>query len=249
MSTRPDYINDEIIKILDKYTVSAVELGIQTMSPLVLSSCKRGHTVSDSENAICLLKEHGYNVVGQMMIGLPQSSGEDEIYCAEKMCSLGIDAARIYPTVVFHDTELEQMLNNGEYTPLSIESAVKRSKDVLRIFIKNNVECIRIGLCDSENLHSDKTYVAGVNHPSLGELVKSAVYFDIICAEIDNYISKNGSIAGKNVEIQCPICAVSQICGQKRENKIRIQNKYNVKNIKVIEKHNILRYNIILKIY
>ena len=32
MSTRPDYISDEIIEVLKGYAVSAVELGIQTMN-------------------------------------------------------------------------------------------------------------------------------------------------------------------------------------------------------------------------
>ena len=60
--------------------------------------------------------------------------------------------------------------------PLSIEEAVIRSRDVLAVFVKNSVECIRIGLCESDNLHSEETFFAGPNHPSLGEMVKSALY-------------------------------------------------------------------------
>ena len=74
MSTRPDYISKEIIEILKKYTISYVELGIQSMNDSVLSYLKRGHTVNDTINAIFLLKEANISFVGQMMIGLPKSS-------------------------------------------------------------------------------------------------------------------------------------------------------------------------------
>ena len=43
-STRPDYINDEILAILAHYGVRTVELGIQSTSDEVLSASKRGHT-------------------------------------------------------------------------------------------------------------------------------------------------------------------------------------------------------------
>jgi histone acetyltransferase (RNA polymerase elongator complex component) len=78
MSTRPDYINEEIIEILKKYTISAVELGIQSMSDFVLSTSKRGHTTETSRVAVKMLRDAGFNVVGQMMVGLPGSSRVDE---------------------------------------------------------------------------------------------------------------------------------------------------------------------------
>ena len=46
LSTRPDYINEEIMRILQSYSVKTVELGIQSMSPDVLEASKRGHTVT-----------------------------------------------------------------------------------------------------------------------------------------------------------------------------------------------------------
>ena len=40
MSTRPDYISKEIIEILKKYTITCVELGIQSMNDQVLRFLK-----------------------------------------------------------------------------------------------------------------------------------------------------------------------------------------------------------------
>ena len=55
MSTRPDYIDGEIISILKNYTVKAVELGIQSTSDKVLAASQRGHT-SVFHIALCKVK-------------------------------------------------------------------------------------------------------------------------------------------------------------------------------------------------
>ncbi|MGN1410033.1 MAG: elongator complex protein 3, partial [Eubacteriales bacterium] len=238
MSTRPDYIDDEIINILKNYTVRAVELGIQSTSDAVLRKSKRGHTAECSFRAMTMLKEAGFDTVGQMMIGLPGSSAEDEIKTARDICSLGAAGARIYPTIVFRDTELSDMTERGEYTPLTVDEAVVRSASALEIFAENNVECIRIGLCDSENLHSEETYYAGPNHPALGELIIGEVYYRKIREALDKYSPVNG------VRISVPKGEISAAVGHKRTNKIRIENEYNVKNIKFIEKDSLPRYNI-----
>ena len=234
MSTRPDYISEEIIDILKNYTITCVELGIQTMNDGVLSYLKRGHTVVDTVNATRLLRESGIKFVGQMMVGLPSATREDEIYCAEQICSLGASATRIYPTIVFRHTELEDITRNGEYVPLTLEAAVSRSADVLRIFMRNNVDCIRIGLSDSENLHSEDSYLCGPNCPSMGEMVKSKVHFDNICDLLNGY---NGVLLGKTLHIECAKGLLSQLIGHKRKNVIELKNKFGLRDVKVTENH------------
>ena len=68
MSTRPDYIDADILAILSRYTVSCVELGIQSMSDSVLRITKRGHTAEDTRRACRLLTESGIPFAGQMML-------------------------------------------------------------------------------------------------------------------------------------------------------------------------------------
>jgi hypothetical protein len=232
MSTRPDYISQEIIDILKQYTITKVELGIQTMNDKVLSYLKRGHTVKDTINTASLLTQNGIEFVGQMMIGLPTSTIDDELYCAKQICLLGASAARIYPTLVFKNTELELLTKNNDYIPLTLDEAVERSAVVLKEFTSNNVDCIRIGLCDSENLHSDKTFVAGPNSPSMGEMVKSRMFLTLICDSLSN--NKN-DYTGKTLNIYCSIGCTSQIIGHKRKNIFAIKSIYGFKSIKVIE--------------
>ena len=241
MSTRPDYIDEEVISILKKYTVSCVELGVQTVNDEILTYLKRGHTVKDTKNAILLLKKHGIPFVGQMMIGLPKATIEDEIECAKFICEQGAVGSRIYPTIVFKQTELEKITELNEYKPLSFEEAVDRSASVLDIFVKNGVPCIRIGLCDSENLHSDDTFVVGPNHPSLGEMIKSRLYFNKICDILNTNKFSN------NIIIFCPKGVVSQVVGNSKSNILKIQEIYGFKSIKVYEDDSLKSYDIKIK--
>ncbi len=242
MSTRPDYISKEIIEILSKYTISCVELGIQTANNEVLKYLKRGHSVEDTKKAISLLNDACIKFVGQMMIGLPKSSPSDEIECAKLIAKSKACGARIYPTLVLKNTELADLYENKEYTPLSIDEAVDRSANVLKIFLKANIPCIRIGLCDSENLHSKNTFVAGPNSPSIGEMVKSKVYYDLIVEKL-----KEMKSTIKNVIIECPMGKTSQIIGTKKKNIIKLKNLFNIKNIKVIENSNLDDFNVNVK--
>ncbi len=238
MSTRPDYIDSEIILILKKYTVSAVELGIQSFSDEVLRKCKRGHDSDCSRAAVKLLTNNGFNVVGQMMIGLPGATLSDEIGTALEICSLGASAARIYPTVVFRETELYDMTIRGEYIPLTLDEAVERSSAVFDVFLKHGVDCLRIGLCDSENLHSEETYFAGPNHPAMGELVYGEIYYKKICEIIEK---TEGSIPSE-ITLYVPKGEISKASGHKQRNKYRIKEKYGIKNIVFVESENMAIY-------
>ena len=243
LSTRPDYIDGEILDILSSYSVGTIELGLQSMDDEVLKISKRGHTSFCAENACKMIKARGFSLIGQMMIGLPSSTVEKEIYTAKKICEMGADGARIYPTVVFYETELCEMMQSGVYSPLTNEEAVERTKEALKVFIENNVPCIRVGLQSGENL-SDASHVAGgANHSAIGELSMSAIYLDRICQYIDeNLLSKTP----EKIIIYCPVGEVSKVVGQKRKNIQKIYEKYGIKSVKVLEKNELLSYNIII---
>ena len=244
LSTRPDYINDEILTILSRYGVKNIELGLQSMDDRVLLASKRGHSAKQGEDACRLVKKYGFSLVGQMMVGLPKSDAESEKYTAELLCKLGVDAVRIYPTVVFYDTELCEMAQGGGYTPIGNDEAVIRTKELLKIFDKNNVECIRVGLCASENLSSAERVFGGANHSAIGELAMGEVFYDKMC----ELIEQNGGVKDKKVVFYVPLGATSKAVGQKRKNVERIVKNYSPSNVKVLEKNEILSYNIMIDI-
>ncbi len=219
MSTRPDYISEEILEILSHYSVRTVELGLQSMDDAVLAACERGHSALCAKKACRMLLDAGYEVVGQMMIGLPGSCLQSELETAGVLCELGVHAARIYPTVVFAHTRLCDMMQMGEYVPLTVDEAVTRSAKVLRVFEAHGVQVIRIGLCASDNLGDPACAVAGAAHPALGELVRSELY----------YQNLRELLLGAPVPVQTlyiPARALSMAIGQHRQNLLRLQEEF-----------------------
>ncbi|MBE6586826.1 MAG: radical SAM protein [Ruminococcaceae bacterium] len=239
MSTRPDYISREITDILHGYTVSQVELGIQSFSDKVLEASVRGHSTEASYNAMRLLRAEGFSVVGQMMTGLPGADIETERETARIICNEGAAAARIYPCVVFKNTPLEQMTKRGEYIPMTVDEAVERSAAAYRVFLENGVALLKIGLHESENLHSDDTYFAGPNHPAIGELIRGKIYCENILKALENEKTE-----GRELTVFVPRGAVSMATGQKRCYKENIVEKTGVKSLKILEKESLSQYNI-----
>lgn len=243
LSTRPDYINDEILATLSRYSVKTVELGLQSMDDEVLAASRRGHTAEDGRRACALVKSYGFTLIGQMMVGLPASDEAREVETARLLCDAGVDGARVYPTVVFEDTELCEMAKDGRYVPLTNEEAVARTKAVLDVFRVREIPCIRVGLCASENLASDKVY-GGASHSAIGELAMGEIFFEEMCRLLD----AAGDVQGKKVTFFVPRGAVSRAVGQKRVNLERIYKKYLPLRVKVLEKNELMRYNIIIDI-
>ena len=74
VSTRPDAVDDEIMAILHRYGVRPVELGGQSMDDEGLGRSGRGHAAFDTARAAAMLRDAGFEVILQMMPGLPGSS-------------------------------------------------------------------------------------------------------------------------------------------------------------------------------
>ena len=223
LSTRPDYINDEILSILSRYSVKTIELGLQSMDDAVLLSCRRGHTAAQAEDACRAVVKAGFSLVGQMMIGLPGATPESEIKTAQKICELGASAVRIYPTVVFYDTPLCEMAQHGLYAPLTVEEAVERTAPVLQIFRARALPCIRVGLCATESLTSPDAVYAGPNHPALGEMILGECLYQKVKEKV-----LQADLAEKGIILEVPPKELSATVGQHRRNVEKLQRETGV---------------------
>ncbi len=238
-STRPDYIDDGIIEILQRYNVGTVELGLQSVSDRVLQFTKRGHSFEDEKRATRLLTDAGISLVGQMMIGLPGADLESEIETARFIIESGASGARIYPTVVFKDTELCLMAGAGAYSPISEEDAIERSAKVLRLFHDAGVEVIRVGLCAQDNLYDEDKYFAGPNHPALGEKIYSRAYLEMIKEKI-----KSVNNLGTRLCVYVARGELSKAIGQKKYNRECIIREYGFSDVRFYEDSALSRFEL-----
>jgi len=211
LSTRPDYINKEVLELLKKYNVSTIELGAQSLDDEVLKFSARGHTAADVIVASENIKKSGFQLGLQMMLGLPGDTLQKARLTAQGIADLGARETRIYPTLVIKGTHLEKMYNEGTFKPLSLSEAVSWSKEVLLIFEAAGVRVLRTGLHPSDGLLGGQDLVAGPFHQSFKELVLTGIWHDRLKKLVNSNASK--------VHIFVPPKALNWAIGYEARNK------------------------------
>jgi len=91
ISTRPDYINEAILNRLKKYGVRIIELGVQSLNEDVLEASNRGHKRDIVYKSAQLIKDYGFTLGIQLMIGLPGDNGEKSIDTVKSVIDLQPD--------------------------------------------------------------------------------------------------------------------------------------------------------------
>ncbi len=220
LSTRPDYINDEILDRLKKFGVTTIELGAQSMNDAVLEKCHRGHKAAFTIEAAKKIKDAGFFLGLQMMLGLPGDTFESSCQTAETFIALKADCVRIYPTLVLTGTKLQKQFEDGFYTPLGVDEAVEQCAVLYEMFCKHNVDVIRMGLLDMEQ----ESICAGPYHPAFGELVMSRVCYNRMEEQVAQY-------HGQSVALGVNPRYVSILVGQKRENLRKLIQKFSLTDI------------------
>lgn len=233
ISTRADYINQEILDILKSYNVTSIELGAQSMNDTVLTSNHRGHTSKHVIEASKLIKANGFSLGLQMMTGLYMSDYQKDIYTAEEFIKIKPDTVRIYPTVIIDNTMLGDLYKSGEYKTYTLQESVDLCAKLLLMFNSNNINVIRLGLHYSETLNDSILY--DNYHPAFKELCENKIFKDKITELLNNSISKD-------IQVSVNPKSISKFIGQGKSNiNYLINLGYNVK---IIEDKSLNTYDI-----
>lgn len=235
ISTRPDCISEEILDILKHYGVTSIELGCQSMSDEVLRLNNRGHLAKDVVYSAGMIKSYGFEFGVQMMTGLYGDNNETAIETAKKLIALSPDTARIYPTVVLENTELERLYKSGEYTPQSVDEAAELCSELLMMFHENGIRVIRVGLHSGGNV--EEGYVAGAYHPAFREICESRIYLRKVLSEIKRQGTPKGDLT-----VTVGSSYVSMMSGQKKFNSEKLREMGY--NLKIKQDKNMKKYEI-----
>lgn len=228
LSTRPDYIDNNILDILKKYNVDTIELGVQSLDEDVLVYNNRGHNAKVVYEASKLIKDYGFTLGLQQMVGLYKDDYNKNIFTAKEFVKIAPSFVRIYPTLIIKETELEKIYKNGDYIPLTVEESVKIIKILYMIYYLHNIEIIRIGLQPTENINEGKDIVSGPFHAAYRQLVLQDIFKDILY----NIFSARKNV--KEVKIYCNNKTISYIVGNKGSNKKFLFKEFNIKKLKFI---------------
>lgn len=241
ISTRPDCIDSEILDILKKYNVTAIELGAQSMCDNILEANDRGHTSEDVVKASELIKKYGFELGLQMMVGLYKSYFSDEFHTMDKFIEIHPDTVRIYPVVILKGTKLAELYKSGEYIPVKargrMRAVIHTVAMMLRYFEREGIEVIKCGLHASEFVEKDM--IGGFYHPAFKEICESYIYK----LEIENAVNRlkyNGEKRNLYIIAVNPSC-ISKAMGHRKVN-YEFFRKHGI-NIKIVGDENIPKYH------
>lgn len=213
LSTRPDYINKEVMEQLKKYGVTTIELGVQSLDEDVLKKSARYYPVEMVYKACEMIKSYDIDLGIQLMPGLPGSTFEKDIESAKIVIDIKPQNARVYPTLIIKETEMEKMYQRGEYQVFSLEEAIRRCRKICALLEINGINIIRVGLQPSEDLRNGGVAVEGAFHPAFRELVDGEIYFEFL---------KRIKEKDKFLDIKANEKNISKIIGINKKNSTRL---------------------------
>ena len=227
ISTRPESINKNTIKILKKYKVRSIEILVPSSNDYILKKSNAQIMFSDIKKTSKLLRWNGFKVGYQMMVGLPESTRLDEINTAKALIKLKPNTIKIFPVLVLKGTTLEKEYNNEKYVPLNLVQAVEICKEIVRMFWTKKIEILQIGIEDKEELNeftnSKTEIVDGPYYPSFKQLVESNMWYDAIVNKI-----KRLNVKVKEVEVTVNPIDSDNVIGLKKENVYKLKDMYDV---------------------
>ncbi|MBE7027862.1 MAG: radical SAM protein [Ruminococcaceae bacterium] len=232
ISTRPDYINKEILDMLKEYKVKTIEIGVQSMIDSVLSANDRGHSAAQAENAARLIKKYGFELGLQMMTGLFSDDREGAIYTAKKIIELEPSCVRIYPTLIIKDTKLEKLYNLGKYIPMTLDETVSLCAELLQMFDEAGITVLRVGLLGTDNINDENDVVAGPFHQSIGELAESERFYNRVCQNVE----KSGKT---QLKIYVNPRYISTAKGHLKKNVTRLNELENIQKIEILQREDV----------
>jgi histone acetyltransferase (RNA polymerase elongator complex component) len=229
-STRPDAVCPEALDWIDRFPVSTVELGAQSMNDGVLEAAGRGHAAAATTAAAAQLKARGYQVGLQMMVGLPADDATGAMETARRLAALEPDFVRIYPTLVLKGSPLARLFRCGKYRPLSLEDCITLVKRLYLFFKKRRIPVVRMGLQASEGLTDNGSLLAGPYHPAFGHLVHGAIAFDAISAALNRMERPDQALT-----IITHPHMVSRVQGMNKRNLQRLKTDFDLKRVILLQ--------------
>jgi len=210
VSTKPVPLDDEVISILKRNNVTVIELGIPTFNDDILRKLNRGHTVEDLYRAYKRLKQEGFCLALQVMVGLPHESVEDTIRTVENIITLHPDYIRIYPLAIIEGTPLWIDYKEGRFIPLGFEDAVLRSLYIYLNALYHHIKVVKMGLTDNEIIKNK--IKGGFYHPAFGSIVKSEGFYIAILTK-----AKRQGLKG-NIKVMVNKRDIPHVFGYRRKN-------------------------------
>jgi radical SAM protein (TIGR01212 family) len=125
VGTRPDCVSPAVLRLWCEYqerTFVSVELGVQSFVDSELAFMRRGHTSSQSLDAIERIHHAGIRDLGvHLIFGNPGETEASVIRTARILNDLPVQHVKLHNLHVLKNTPLEDMYLGGQFVPLDLD--------------------------------------------------------------------------------------------------------------------------------
>lgn len=208
IGTRPDCLSEETLEYLRELNQEIdvfIDLGIQTLNDTTLKKINRGHSSSESLNAIKKLHSYGIKIFAHIIVGFEKESRADWEYTVKTLVKAKIDGIKIHNLHIIENTQLANEYQQKKFQTLNEYEYAEEIIYLLR-FIPFHIPILR--LC-TDTL--EESLIAPKWHMSKGEFIRfvtEEMYFrdirqgdfveeiDIKESEEDDFsVAEDGSIS------------------------------------------------------
>lgn len=112
---RADKLDEELVSLMKKAGCIRISLGIESMHPEVFKAIKKGEEIEDLIRAFKLLQKYNFDVKGFIIIGLPFSSYERDLYTVNQLVKYKINAWANNLVLYPHTEARDIVLNMPNY--------------------------------------------------------------------------------------------------------------------------------------
>ena len=114
ISTRPDYLEDELLDLLAQLARRygkeiLLELGLQTIHEASLQLLNRNHDFSAYVEAAAKIRRRaGLQLGTHLIFGIPGESGQDMLQTVQTVCALGVNVLKLHHLQIIDGTPLQR---------------------------------------------------------------------------------------------------------------------------------------------
>lgn len=234
ITSDPDSIDKNNLKILKKYKVKEIELNIESSNDYILKIIGEDYNFEAIKKVVSIIKHFCMCLSVKIAVGLPESTLADDLNTIKQVMRLKPIQISLIPCNLDYNKNIKKLYEKEEFIPLSKVQLVERIKEIIKLLRTYKIGKIFIG--------EDKQYIEEMPISQFRRLVASEIWYEKIIDMIKSY-----NVKVKEVEVEVNSEDVEDIKGLNNINLEQLKDVYDVK-LNIIVNNKIKRFNYKMKI-
>lgn len=215
ITSTPDSIDKNNLKLLKKYNVKEIVLVIESSNDYILKNIGVDYKFDTAKKIAKKIKSYRFRLDIKVALGLPESTVADDFNTVRQVIKLKPEQVTLIPCNVDYNKNVERLYEQNEFTPLSKIQLIERLKESIKLITHTKIRNIKIG--------EDSQSVEEMPMVQFRNLVASEIWYEKIIEMIKSY-----NVKVKEVEIEVNSSDIDNIKGLENKNLVQLKDVYDV---------------------